>query len=513
MRSVFPILLVLFVLGPAATTPGQTQDPDRVLLKGFLVEGGRVNLIEGDVRHINGDNSVGALTSNQTLENGEIIESGPTGRAEILLLPGYYLRLDHNTRISLLDLSAGNLKLKLWNGSAILEVPGYEIVTLMERIKRWQELSYEPVSLLTPGAEYLAAGGGCYRLSVTAKGDSELRVVKGVAFVNGRHIDAGKSLSIAQEQMVTPAASKLEDEFERWSRQRAKGLVKANQSLSKTGWYKRVRSDRAYVLITDPEDVTRAKERLTVSADTGVVVLVDNAIVSESEAGDWRKLQRDDRLKNGNRVRTAAESRAEIHVYPSCFLYLEGDTEIVYRDTEGRVEVELLKGSAIVIVDHNPEGAEPVLLTIVADKVKHTISEKGNYRVNVMGGTKPELLIYEGTTRVPTSKKSKKNRSANTIEEETPLKDLTGDSFDVWSYRRSKLPMIRGFGRYFGPIGGMWYLLESTGEYTFVPGRYQYSSPYGGTYSIRFARDTLLEKPRPNPARDPLDPIFRPIRP
>ena len=515
MRFLFLIVFMLVVLGQAPTSPGQSQDGDKVPLNGFLVEGNRINLIEGDVQLISGDSPIAALKSNQLLESGDILESGSSGRAEILLIPGYYLRLDHNTRISLMDLSTGNLKLKLWSGSAILEVASFEIVTMLDRVKRWQELSYDPVSFLTPAAEYIVASGGCYRFEVDAKGDSELRIRKGFGFVNGRRIDAGKSVSVAQGKMFTPTEAAAADEFERWSRQRARDLVKANHSLSKSHWYKQVRSDRAYIQISDPEDVSRAKERLTVSAETGIVALVENALVSEAGADVWRKLQSGERLTNRNRVRTAAESRAEIHVYPNCFLFLEGDTEIVYRETEGHVAVELLKGSAIAILDPGSDAAEPAVLTIVTDKVEHTISEKGNYRVNVMAGAKAELLVYDGPTRVPRSpiSKAKKNRSLNRLEEETPLKDLNGDSFDVWSYRRSKLPVILGFGRYFGPFGGMWYLLDSTGEYTFVPARWEYSSPYGGRYSIRFAQDTSLQKPRPNPAIDPFDPPPRPIRP
>ena len=513
MKLLFLVVFTLIVLGQAPASPGQSQDGDKVPLKGFFVEGNRFNLVEGDVQLISRDNPVAALKSNQTLESGDTIQSGPSGRAEILLIPGYYLRLDHNTRISLLDLATGNLKLKLWSGSAILEVAGFEIVaTMLDRLKRWQELSYEPVSFLTPGAAYIVASGGCYRFEVDAKGNSELRVLKGFGFVNGSRIDAGKSVSVAQGKIVTQAEDKSEDEFELWSRQRARGLVKANHSLSKSHWYKQVRSDRAYVQITDPEDVSRAKERFTVSADTGVVDLVENAVVSEAGADVWRQLQSGERLKNGYSVLTAVESRAEIHVYPNCFLFLDGDTQIVYRETEGRVAVELLKGSAIAILDPGSDAAEPAVLTMVMDKVEHTISEKGNYRVNLMAGAKSELLVYEGTTRVSISG-SKKKRSSRSADVETPLKNWSGDSFDVWSYRRSRLPLIRGFGRYFGPFGGMWYLIESTGEYTFVPARFEYSSPYGGTYSIRFAQDTLLQRPRPNTARDPFDPPPRPIRP
>ena len=517
MRCLFPVLVMLAVVGPAATMRCLAQQPnaqgDGVLLKGFVVESGRVNVVEGEVQLIRRSKSVAALKANQTLESGDTLQSAVSGRAEILLVPGYYLRLDHNTRISILDLSAGNMKLKLWSGSAILEVVSYEFVTVMDRLKRLHEFSYESVSCLTPSAQYLTASGGSYRFDVDAKGNSQLSVLKGFAFVNGSRIDAGKFVSVVGGKTALPAAAKKEDEFDSWSRQRARSLVKANQSLSKAHWYKQVRSDRAYVLIKDPEDASRAKERLTVSADTGVVVLAENALVSGSSASAWRKLESGERLTNGRRVRTAFESRAEIHVYPNCFLFLEGDSEILYRETQGQVTVELINGSAIAILDPNSEAVEPAVLTIVAERVEHRIWEKGNYRVNVMPNAKSELLVYEGTTRIPKKDipESKKDRAPNNLQEEISLKKLTGDSFDLWSLRRSKLPVIRSFARYFG--GGMWYLLESTGEYTFVPARSEFSSPYGGDYSIMFARDTLLEKPRRNPALDPLEPPFRPMRP
>jgi hypothetical protein len=80
-------------------------------------------------------------------------------------------------------------------------------------------------------------------------------------------------------------------------------------------------------------------------------------------------------------VRTEPESRAEIHVCPNCFLFLEADTEIVYREAEGQVTVEMIKGSTIAILDPDPGTREPAVLTVVFDKTEHRISEKGNYRV------------------------------------------------------------------------------------------------------------------------------------
>jgi hypothetical protein len=517
----FMAVVTLFALASEAAVTFQSptlaqQEVDRVLLKDFLVEGGRPNVVGGVVERISSSNPVAPLKFNEILHNGDTIQSAGTGRAEILLIPGYYLRLDHNTRITLLDLSPDNFKLKLWIGCVILEIVNNEMFVCQDFVEERKQLSYQPVSLLTPGAEYLVAGGGgSYRFDVNGKGDSTLSVRKGAAFVNGSRIESGINVSLDQGRVVTASASRSQDEFDKWSRQRAKSLIKANHSLINSQWYKRVRSDRGYVLINDPEESSRAREKFTVSAETGVVVLVDNVLLSRATEPPGRKLKPGERLVDGDGVRTEVESRSEIHAYPNGFLFLEGGTEIVYREAEGQVAVELIKGSAIAILNPDSDTRDPAVLTIVAGKTEHRISEKGNYRISMNAGATSELLVYDGTRRVPVSQRSpaKKNPPADKLQAQTPIKKLTGDSFDLWSYRRSRLPEIRIFTRYFGPMGGMWFLVQATGEYTFVPARLEYSSPYGGRYSIKFAEDTLLDKKRPNPALEPLEPPFRPIRP
>lgn len=119
----FSIRLAAVILVFSSVISGQSsrRAGDSIILKDFLVEGNRPNFIEGDVEHVRGSDTA-ALTLNHTFENGDTIRVAASGRAEILLVPGCYLRLDHNTRITLLDLSPDNLKLKVWSGSVILEV-------------------------------------------------------------------------------------------------------------------------------------------------------------------------------------------------------------------------------------------------------------------------------------------------------------------------------------------------------------------------------------------------------
>ena len=507
------LIVVLLLVCASLTVVAQSQDGDSELLKGFVVEGGRTNRIEGDVQRLTFSAIRSTLKPNEQLENGDTIQTSTAGRAEILLVPGYYLRLDHDTRISIIDLSPENLKLKLWSGAAIVEIAVSGMVTWRDFVEHRKQLSYPPVSLLTRSAEYLVTGGGSYRFQINSNGSSELRVLKGLGFVNGSRVDNGTIASVDGGKL-TLTSSKSLDDFDNWSRERAKGLVKANGSLSKSQWYKRVRSNRGYLLITDPEDAARAKDRLTVSAETGVVGLVGNTFVSRPAVPDWQRLKPGERLVSGDRIRTAVESRAEIFVYANCFLFLEGDSEIVYREVEGLASVEMIKGTAIAILAPDPEAAEPPVLTIVAGGKEFRISERGNYRIGTSAGAQSEMMVYEGSKRVPIAQRGpvKKIRATDLMASETMLNKLTGDSFDIWSYRRSRLPEIRRFGRYFGPLGGMWYLVESTGEYTFVPERWEYSSPYGGNYSIRFGDDGSFERRRRYP-REIVDVPLRTNRP
>ena len=169
--------------------------------------------------------------------------------------------------------------------------------------------------------------------------------------------------------------------------------------------------------------------------------------------------------------------------------------------------VEISKGSAIAIMAPVAGATEVAVLTIVADKTEYKISETGNYRINIRTGAKPELMVYVGPTRVASSELVKNKKT----QPETMLKKISGDSFDVWAYRRSKLREVRGFRRYFGPFGGMWCLVESTREYTFVPAALEYRSPYGGAYSTTYAEPSSFFQRRANPVEDPLP--RRPMRP
>src|SRR3712207_8763590 len=102
MRLTIPALAVLSLLSiPAPAQPRQKDAPERqmteVKLEGFLIGGGVVNAVDGDVTGASGDGDAQPLKPRQELSDGHLVEVGRGGRAEILLRPGVYLRSEEHT--------------------------------------------------------------------------------------------------------------------------------------------------------------------------------------------------------------------------------------------------------------------------------------------------------------------------------------------------------------------------------------------------------------------------------
>ncbi len=130
MKIGFFLVLVLsssLFHGLVSTQTEQERQPDKteVMLPGFRLNGGMVNLVEGDAEYVNSGKPAQRLSANHALDNGDEIHVGPNGHVEVLLNPGYCLRLSANSRVTFLDLSRPNLKVKISYGACILEVLEY----------------------------------------------------------------------------------------------------------------------------------------------------------------------------------------------------------------------------------------------------------------------------------------------------------------------------------------------------------------------------------------------------
>jgi hypothetical protein len=470
-----------------------------ITLTGFLTTGGIVNLAEGDVVCECGAAAAQSLNAKQKLKNGNTIRV-ENGRAEVLLNPGYYLRIDANTQVAFLDLSPNNLKIKILSGSVIIEVSLNQFLAGYFPDKTMEIQRYEPVTVVTPLDEYAITEGGVYRFDVRADGASDLKVLKGVAIVAGSRIDKGKMASVRDG---TVAAMKYgrdnEDAFDKWSRARATKLIRANKSLENTQWYKALSSNRlSYLTIMEASLAEMARDEYTVSARVGIVSFVEDDVTHRAGT-DGKRLQKGDVLQYGDGIKTGKNSRAEILLYPTCSVHLSNDTEVLYLEKAGGgVALKLIKGSAI-ITTALPLNNEK-LLSFSSPHAKFEIVHRGVYRFNVLPDGDSELLVYDGKITVVGNeiRKTKKAIFRTTGSVVYSSFKNEQDSFDVWSRKRKSI-LFRSReqkGWYFSRIeiaqySGMWYLLPALGEYTFVPGLWDSSSSYGGSYSIKFRTELL----------------------
>jgi hypothetical protein len=212
-------------------------------------------------------------------------------------------------------------------------------------------------------------------------------------------------------------------------------------------------------------------------------------------------------LKTGDRVRTSAGARAEIHLYPECYLLLNGNTEIVYgaRPDEG-VAIKVVSGSAIIVSSLKRKSS--VLTSLLAPAGEIEIAEGGVYRLNVRS-RQAELVVYQGraTAKGQLINESQRAILSATGVETGPTRWMDIDPFELWSLKRSYLlvislniPDVQKVDKKHGPAimprsahrvrnSGMWYLFPETDSYTFVPAAADRKSPYGPKYEFWFRTD------------------------
>lgn len=490
-------LTFVFLLGLAGSAMGQSQeaqDAGEVIAKGFRLEGGLLNLSEGDVECLCGGVRIRKFAPGHVFKNGDELRTGSDGRVEILLNPGYYLRLANNTQARLMDLTPENLTTRLARGSAILEIA---VPDVSERFKWMVNSAFDLVTVNTPRDEYTITSSGAFRFNVTAEANSEVKVLKGSVVVAGSKVDEGKTASLNNGRPVMAPLDKTgADAFDTWSRERGANLVLTNKSLKKMWWYKKMQDDDAYIGVLDPADPARAASERVVSAQNGVVTFVEQGAVLRSGESTWSKLQAGDNLANGDRAQTAPQSRAELRPYPSFDFYLGGATEIAYAEQQdGEVSVTVLRGAVVVIilVDRNRKSKWGNTFTVRAQNSEYQIAEAGIYRFNVLPEGKSEMLVYEGAVKAGGGviKAAKRIVHSGAGEAVLPLDQREQDSLDVWSFKKKTGGGVRRFKRIVS-AGGLWFLNESTGQHTFVPAGWHYKSPYGGDYSTRYRSNSPI---------------------
>ncbi len=212
---------------PGAAQSGQKREkvtPEQEQLYVVSAKAGGVNHVNGPV-HVKRDSTgqTQILAKGDELGNKDLVNVGETGRIEILLNPGSFLRLAENTNLEFTDTALEALKLKLLNGSALLEATavGGE--------------GGADISVVTPQTNVQLEKSGIYRINSDINA-TEIYVWKGAARVGNEIIKSGRKIVVGKNGVMAEAVKfdkdDARDQLDLWSKDRAKELAKVNNHLN-----------------------------------------------------------------------------------------------------------------------------------------------------------------------------------------------------------------------------------------------------------------------------------------
>lgn len=208
----------------AVQTPAQ-QETGRNVSAGanayvISAKAGGVNYVEGTVNVSRKAGRSGVLLKGDALEIGDVVATGADGKAEILLNPGSFVRLAGNSEFEFKTVALEDLQLKLKTGSAM-----FEVITD-------NEFTF---AVNTPKAKFFVVKTGVYRVDILSDGTSKIEVWKGKAQVDDAYqteVKGGREAVVNGSQVTVAKFDRDEkDEFEIFSKTRAKELAKVNKSL------------------------------------------------------------------------------------------------------------------------------------------------------------------------------------------------------------------------------------------------------------------------------------------
>ena len=216
LRAVVGFLPIVII---ASASLAFAQNRERF---GISAKAGGVNAVVGHVMVTRKKQEPQLLSRTDDLTASDVVTTGSSSNAEILLNPGSYLRLGENSEFQFEDISLDRLQLRLAKGSAIIEATGVADMDL-------------GIKISTPAATFTIIRSGIYRINVQPE-FSELAVRKGRASFGPNRTEILKGGSTVRLSNGVAELGKLpkdKDAFEIWSKQRAQLLAKANERLSR----------------------------------------------------------------------------------------------------------------------------------------------------------------------------------------------------------------------------------------------------------------------------------------
>ncbi len=216
----FGLLTVLFSVQIFAQTDVRRSVSAASSAYVISAKAGGVNFIEGTVNVARKTGRSGVLLKGDTLEIGDKVSTAANGKAEILLNPGSFVRLAGNSEFEFTTVALEDLQLKLNAGSAI-----FEVITD-------NEFTF---AVNTPKAKFFVVKTGVYRVDILGDGTSKIEVWKGKAQIGDVYqteVKGGREAIVNGSQVSVAKFDRDDkDEFETFSKARAKALSKVNAQL------------------------------------------------------------------------------------------------------------------------------------------------------------------------------------------------------------------------------------------------------------------------------------------
>ena len=174
-------LLALILAAGLPTSGGQSGKPALGQGQSLTVSAraGEVSRRDGEVwLRRRGDADAQALQAGEKLSEGDVVTTGPHGRAEWTLRPGSYFQVGQNSRVRIDRMGDGSTRFGVERG---------EVFVIVGILDHAGELELD-----TPHALLTVAKHGSYKIRVAPNNDTAASVVRGeLRFVN-RKGEAGR---------------------------------------------------------------------------------------------------------------------------------------------------------------------------------------------------------------------------------------------------------------------------------------------------------------------------------
>ncbi len=180
----------------------------------------RISLVQGDVQVKTEDTSEWVPAAiNMPLRDGDRLWVPESGRTELQLRDGTYMRLDENSSFEILTLGKDSFQFYLTTGHAYVNFRG---------------LRDSVLQIDTPVSSIRAYCRSKFRIDLSRDGYTDISVLKGTVYAESRsgrtRVSAGNTLSVGEDFFADLSPLGPSDEWERWNGERDRKLDEGRYS-------------------------------------------------------------------------------------------------------------------------------------------------------------------------------------------------------------------------------------------------------------------------------------------